>query len=199
MSPVTATPADTARGRPRDEACTVGILSAALDLVAEVGIAGLSMEAVAARAGVGKATIYRRWPSKEALMLDAWASCVRPVAEPDAGSLRADLEAIFADFTRNDDGRDLSRIYPQMIAAAKVNPDVADAYRAFVAERRRPLAAVLERAQQRGEIDARFDIDVVEDLLVAPILLRWLVTDGPIDRTVTDGLIDAVVQGVAPR
>jgi AcrR family transcriptional regulator len=186
------------RGRPRSETCTGEILVAALDLVAEVGIAGLTMDGVAARAGVGKATIYRRWSSKEALMLDAWMSCVPAPFEPDTGTLRGDLEALLGDFDRPMSDRDLQRIYPQMIAAAKVNPEVADAYRAFIATRRRPLAAVLRRGVERGEIDPSVDLDVVYDLLVAPLLFRWLVTDAPIDGIVTRRLITVVMRGIAP-
>ena len=187
------------RGRPRNEACTGEILAAALELVAEVGIAGLTMDGVAARAGVGKATIYRRWSSKEALMLDAWMSCVRAPTVPDTGNLRGDLEAILGGFDHPLSNRDLQRVFPQMIAAAKVNPDVADAYRAFIATRRRPLETVLHRAAERGEIDPLADLEVVHDLLVAPLLYRWLVTDAPVDSVVIDRIITIVMAGIAPH
>jgi EmrB/QacA subfamily drug resistance transporter len=189
---------DPPRGRPRNEACTGEIMIAALELVAEVGIAGLTMDGVAARAGVGKATIYRRWSSKEALMLDAWMSCVRAPVVPDTGNLRDDLVAVLTGFDRPLSERDLQRIFPQMIAAAKVNPDVADAYKTFIAGRRRPLATVLQRGVERGDIDPTVDLDVVYDLLVAPMLFRWLVTDASIDEDVTDRLITIVLRGIAP-
>jgi AcrR family transcriptional regulator len=185
------------RGRPRNEACTGEILAAALQLVADVGMAGLTMDAVAARAGVGKATIYRRWSSKEALMLDAWMSCVRTPAVPDTGTLRGDLEGLLGGIDHPLTSGELQRVFPQMIAAAKVNADVADAYRAFIAQRRAPLQTVLQRGVERGEIDPTADLSVVHDLLVGPIMYRWLVTDAPIDDAVIHQIIATVTAGIA--
>jgi AcrR family transcriptional regulator len=186
------------RGRPRNEQSTTAILVATIELVSEVGLAGLTMDAVASRAGVSKATIYRRWSSKESLLLDAWMSCVRRPEAPDTGNLHDDLTAMFSGI---DDqplaDADLQRVFPQMIAAAKVNPDVAEAYRAFIAERRLPMRTVLERAVARGELSAELDLDVVHDLLVAPLLYRWLVSDGPVDQRVTGSIVEIVLAGVA--
>lgn len=187
------------RGRPRNEACTGEILEAALHLVAEVGIAGLTMDAVARRAGVGKATIYRRWTSKEALMLDAWMSCVRKPEAPDTGTLQGDLEALLGGIDSPLSDRELQRVFPQMIAAAKVNPDVADAYRAFVEQRRAPMRAVLLRAAERGEIDPALDLEVVQDLVIAPLMYRWIVTDAPIDEPMISQVIATVTAGIAVR
>jgi len=187
------------RGRPRNEACTGEILEAALHLVAEVGIAGLTMDAVARRAGVGKATIYRRWTSKEALMLDAWMSCVRKPKAPDTGTLQGDLEALLGGIDSPLSDRELQRVFPQMIAAAKVNPEVADAYRAFVEQRRAPLRAVLLRGVERGEIDPALDLEVVQDLVVAPLMYRWIVTDAPIDEPMIRQVIATVTAGIAVR
>lgn len=187
------------RGRPRNEACTGEILEAALHLVAEVGIAGLTMDAVARRAGVGKATIYRRWTSKEALMLDAWMSCVRKPTAPDTGTLQGDLEALLGGIDSPLSDRELQRVFPQMIAAAKVNPDVADAYRAFVEQRRAPMRAVLLRGVERGEIDPALDLEVVQDLVIAPLMYRWIVTDAPIDEPMIRQVIATVTAGVAVR
>jgi AcrR family transcriptional regulator len=184
------------RGRPRNEACGGEILEATLRLVAEVGIAGLTMDAVARHAGVGKATIYRRWSSKEALMLDAWMSCVRKPEVPDTGSLQGDLEALLGGIDQQFSDAELQRVFPQMIAAAKVNPDVADAYREFIAQRRAPLQTVLQRAVARGEIDQDADLQVVHDLLVAPLMYRWMVSDAPIDEPVIRQIIAIVTAGV---
>lgn len=185
------------RGRPRNQACSGEIMEATLRLVADVGIAGLTMDAVARDAGVGKATIYRRWASKEALLLDAWMSCVRKSEAPDTGTLRGDLEAVLGGFEHPLTDQELQRVFPQMIAAAKVNPDVADAYREFIAQRREPLQVVLQRAVARGEIDPEADLQVVHDLLVAPLMYRWLVSDAPIDATVVGRIIAVVTAGVA--
>lgn len=187
------------RGRPRNEACAGEILEATLHLVAEVGIAGLTMDAVARRAGVGKATIYRRWTSKEALMLDAWMSCVRKPVAPDTGTLQGDLEALLGGIDSPLSDRELQRVFPQMIAAAKVNPEVADAYRAFVEQRRAPMRAVLLRGVERGEIDPALDLEVVQDLVIAPLMYRWIVTDAPIDEPMIRQVIATVTAGIAVR
>ncbi|MGD9705249.1 MAG: TetR/AcrR family transcriptional regulator [Acidimicrobiia bacterium] len=187
------------RGRPRDESCGPAILSATLQLVADVGIAGLTMDAVAARAGVGKATIYRRWSSKEALLLDAWMSCIKPRPIPDTGTLRDDIAALFVAIDQPLPDDAIQRIFPQMIAAAKVNPDVADAYRAFITERRKPLRTVLDRGVARGELPADADLDLIHDLLVAPVLYRWLVSDGTVDDDVVARIIDLVLAGATRR
>ena len=161
-----------------------------------MGIAGLTMDAVAVRAGVGKATIYRRWSSKEALMLDAWMSCVTTPAIPDTGSLQADVIELFHRLDQPLTDEALQRVYPQMIAAAKVNPDVAEAYHVFLAERRRPMRTVLERAVARGELDAGTDVELVSDLLIAPVVYRWLVTDGVVDDAIIASVVDTVLAGL---
>lgn len=193
----TSAPADQVRrGRPRNESCSAAILSATLELVAEVGIAGLTMDAVAVRAGVGKATIYRRWSSKEALMLDAWMSCVTTPAIPDTGSVQADVVELFQRLDQPLNDEALQRVYPQMIAAAKVNPEVAEAYHVFLAERRRPMRIVLERAIARGELHPGTDVELVSDLLIAPVVYRWLVTDGVVDDAIIASVVDTVLAGL---
>jgi len=184
------------RGRPRDESYGTAILTATIELVARVGIADLTIDAVARSAGVGKAAIYRRWSSKEALMLDAWKSCAGPLTVPDTGSLRGDLIQLLQPSARRLSDDVMQRVFPQMIAAAKVNREVQDAYRAFIAERRRPMRTVLERAVERGELPPGVDLDLVHDALVAPLLFRWLVTDGPVDDVVVAANVDLVLAGV---
>lgn len=184
------------RGRPRNESSSAAILSATLELVAEVGIAGLTMDSVAVRAGVGKATIYRRWSSKEALLLDAWMSCVKKPLVPDTGSLRSDIDELFLRVDHPLSDSALQRVFPQMIAAAKVNPEVTEAYHAYLAERRLPIRTVLGRAIARGELDRDTDIELVADLLIAPLMYRWLVTDGLVDDRIVTRVIDTVLAGL---
>jgi AcrR family transcriptional regulator len=195
---VTLRPSDAKprRGRPRNESSSAAILTATIDLVGEVGIAGLTMDAVAIRAGVGKATIYRRWSSKEALMLEAWMSCVSTPAVPDTGSLRGDLEQLFLHIDHQLSDETLQRVFPQMVAAAKVNPSVREAYLASLTERRRPTRTVLERAVDRGELDRDTDVQLVGDMLIAPLMYRWLVTDGVVDDVFITRIIDTVLAGL---
>ena len=112
-------------GRPRDARADVAILQAVLDLVAHSGLTHLSMDAVAAKAGVGKATIYRRWPSKEALVVDAWRTLIAPAETPDTGSLRGDVEVILGTLLDKvgDPGFD---VLSQVMAAARTDQRVLD-------------------------------------------------------------------------
>lgn len=184
------------RGRPLDEACRPAILDATLDLVADVGYAGMTVDGVAQRAGVGKATIYRRWPSKESLLIEAWRSCIAPIPEPDTGSLRGDLGVMFNSVNHGRPDDVMRRIFPQMIAASKVDDDAHEAYQVFIGERRGPLQSVLVRAQRRGELPADADLGLVHDLLVAPLTYRWLVSDGDVGPAVVQAIIDIVLAGV---
>ena len=130
-------------------------------------------------------------------LLGTFASILGVTSLTGCGSLRDDLRAMFTGLGLDPlPGVDIQRVFPQMIAAAKVNDDVAAAYRAFITERRRPMQAVLRRAVARGELAADVDLDLVHDLLVAPVVYRWLVSDGPVDESVTTRLIEIVLTGV---
>ncbi len=185
------------RGRPRDVSYDAAILDATLDLVADVGFAGLTIDAVAARAKVGKASIYRRWASKEALLLEAWAACAAPLPEPDTGTLRGDLAAMFNHVNHGRPDEVMRRLFPQMIAAAKVNPEVGDSYRAFIDDRRGPLQRVLARAAERGELPPDLDRALLHDLLVAPLVYRWMVSDGDVGPATVEAIVNVVLAGVA--
>lgn len=189
-------PATRRPGRPRDARADVAIMQAVLDLVADSGLVGLSMDAVAARAGVGKATIYRRWPSKEALVVDAWRTLIAPSDTPDTGSLRGDVEAILATMLGkvSDPGFD---VLTQIMAAARTDPSLADALRDWVAIRRRPMRQVLDRAVARGELSAELDLDLLQDALFGPFIYRLLLSHAPLDTGVARRLVDMVLDGVS--
>jgi AcrR family transcriptional regulator len=181
----TGTDTETARrpGRPRSAEADEAILGAALELFAELGYEGLSVEAVAARAGVSKATIYRRYPSKSDLVMSSCAAVSEPVREPaDTGTLRGDLEVIVGNICRMLTTTVNGRMLPQMVAEAARNPELKAAKRTFVAQRRQLCLEVLERAAARGEIARELDGAAVADLLVAPLFYRHLVSGDPLDR-----------------
>ena len=182
-------------GRPRDARADVAILQAVLDLVAHSGLTHLSMDAVAAKAGVSKATIYRRWPSKEALVVDAWRTLIAPAETPDTGSLRGDVEVILGTLLDKvgDPGFD---VLSQVMAAARTDHALAEALREYVATRRRPLRTVLERAVERGELSEDLELDVVQDALVGPLFYRLLLSHGPLDLDVVRSVIDVVLAGI---
>ena len=185
-------------GRPRDVRADRAILEATLDLVGETGLAGLTVDAVAARAGVGKATIYRRWASKEALVLHAWQECVARTPMPDTGSLRGDLVTLGTSLRDGIGTGTMKSVFPQMVAAARVNEELSEEYHRFVAERRRPMRDVLRRARDRGELAADVDLDVIHDLFVGPLVYRLLITGGRVDRRTIETIVDLVLRAAAP-
>ena len=181
-----------APGRPRDARADSAILDATLRLVGSVGLGGLTMDAVAATAGVSKATIYRRWASKEALVLDAWMACFTDDTIPDTGSLERDLVIILGGLRDNITKGLLARVLPQMVAASQVNEELARAYRQFVVGRRRRTSVVLNRAIERGELPAGMDLELAQDMLVGPLFYRTLLSGEVTD----DDLVATVVQTV---
>lgn len=185
-------------GRPRDVRADEAILVAVIELLAEEGFGGLTIDAVAARARVGKATIYRRWAGKEPLVLDALTATREVMAIPDTGSVRTDLAQVYAQMAEPVNQQTVVRLLPALAAEAAVNPDLADWLRAFVADRRAPTRAVLERGRARGEIGVDIDLDLCIDLLTGPILYRLLFTGAPVDEALVADTIDLVLRAVAP-
>jgi AcrR family transcriptional regulator len=184
-------------GRPRDVGADTAILDAALELAGTVGIAAMSVDAIAARAGVSKATIYRRWASKEAMVLDAWRVCVAEPAAPDTGTLRGDLEAYYTAMLAKFSSGHVAKVLPQMVAAAKVNEEFGAAYREYVYERRAPMRATLQRAVKRGELPGQIDLELVHDLIVGPLFYRLLLSGVAVSPKNVRSILDIVLAGLA--
>ncbi len=188
-------------GRPRDTRCDEAIISATLHVLASSGFSGLSMEAVATRAGVGKATVYRRWATKEALVADALATLADTFEPVDTGSLRDDLVA-WIDAVRRHNIQTLSgRIMPRLLAEKDAHPDLFDTYRErVIAPSRERVAVVLRRGVASGELAQDVDIDMVTDMLVGPVTYRQYVGGG---HEVSSGrigvLVDTVLAGIRRR
>jgi AcrR family transcriptional regulator len=185
-------------GRPRDAGADEAILAAVVELLVEVGFGGLTIDAVAHRAGVGKATIYRRWDGKEQLVLDALAVERKQVDVPDTGSLRGDLIALYSHMAEPVSQQTATRLMPALAAEAAVNPDLAERLRAFVSDRRAPGRQVLERGRARGEVAADADFDLFIDQLTGPLLYRLFFTGGSVSADTVERLVDLVLRGAAP-
>jgi AcrR family transcriptional regulator len=189
------------RGRPRSEKARQAILQAAAELLLERGLAEVSMDAVAAQAGVSKATIYRWWPTKETLALDAlyheWAAV--PPAR-DTGSLRGDLLSLLRPWARLASRRPYGRVIGALVTEARTDPVFAVQYRErFIEPRRDQARAAFRRAIERGEIPATTKVEVALDLLYGAIYHRLLHGHAPLsDRFVRD-VIDTVADGITPR
>ena len=194
---------ETPRGRPRSEKARQAILAAAMELLLDQGLHSMSMDDVARRAGVSKATIYRWWPAKERLALDAlateWAASAR-IGERDTGILREDLVAGFRPWVRQLRSKPYARVVAGLIAAAQADPEFAALYRErFVQPRRATSRHLLDRARDRGEITQGCDLEIVLDLLYGPIYHRLLHGHAPLtDRFVTN-VIDTVLAAITPN
>ncbi|MCO1658877.1 TetR/AcrR family transcriptional regulator [Pseudonocardia humida] len=189
----------------RSEASRRAVLTAALDLVQEADYAKLSIEGIAARAGVGKQTIYRWWPSKGAVLFDAFlmlsegAGGEAPVL-PDTGDLEADLILVLRATVEelND-----PRFGPPMRALSieiAHDPELAAAY---VERLDGPLREAkrqrLRRAQQVGQLAEGLDLDVAVDMIWGPVLNRWLQRTGPLTTAYTDLVVTTALTGLRPR
>ena len=185
-------------GRPRDARAGRAILTAALELMAERGVRDLRMDDVAERAGVGKATIYRRYRSKDALVSDAIATLVSEIAIPDTGSTRADLLALMRQAVELYSGSLAARLMPAVLEETRRNPELATTVRdEFLAGRRAALGLVLKRGVRRGDLRRGLDLELALDVLAGPLFYRLLVTGGPIDERLAEGVVDLIMAGFA--
>ena len=168
-----------------------------MNLAAEVGLAELTIDAVAARAGVSKATIYRRWTCKEALMLEALsvAHGVDREAVPNTGSLVGDLEELASRATSILADKRVASCLPDILAAARVSPDLRPLAEALMQEKGEPLRQILLSAVRRGEIPADADVDLVQAMLFGPIFYL-LYAGHRVDAVRFRAVIDVVLAGL---
>ncbi|KPY86819.1 Transcriptional regulator, TetR family [Pseudomonas syringae pv. tagetis] len=186
-----------ARGRKRDPARDAAILDAAIDVLAESGYDGMTMDMVASRAGAGKATVYRRWNSKAELIVDAVAHLKHSQVDlhslPDTGSLRGDLLAMFKPQSAEEGERKM-RVMAGLASVLLRSPQLAEAGHAAIVE---PWAMVnrmlMQRALERGEISANADVDAACQVLPCMAAYRALVQRKPFDLQFLTAMIDGVL------
>src|SRR6185369_44682 len=155
-------------GRPRSEEAHRAILDATLDLLVEVGYSGLTIEGIASRAGVGKATIYRRWSSKLPLVIEAFGE-LPGLSEADTGDLVADLEQMLRSYLEVFVSSPLGAVVPSRAGELPHIPELMALFAPVVRSRRQPLIRALERGVARGEIPPDTDLSLAADLIVGPI------------------------------
>ena len=188
-------------GRPRSTEADRVILRTTIQVYGEKGIDGLTVDEVASRAGVSKATIYRWWPTKESLALDALYHEWEPSThDDDTGELRSDLVALIRPWVRLARRRPYGRVIAALVIAAESDPAFAEQYRTrFIGPRRDLARAILARAAARGEIRADVNVEVALDLLFGSVYHRLLHGHAPLtDRFVADA-IDTLLNGIVPR
>lgn len=188
-------------GRPRSVRADEAIVQATLDLLAEGNsIEALSIEAIAARAGVGKATIYRRWPGKDALLLDALRTLKGAPPEPAGHSVRDDLVLLVGAVGHNVDPR-AAKIMPCLVPEVNRSPDHYQLYQNIIEPRRRLMRDVLRRGVASGELRADLDIELAMALLSGPMVLQRVLRWHPEldDRILPERIVDAVLEGLRAR
>jgi AcrR family transcriptional regulator len=185
---------------PRVERSRRVILEAVLDELGQVGYGPLTIEAVAARAGVGKSTIYRHWPGKLALVEDAFRTLKAPVQVPDTGTLRERVVSVLEQVAGLVEQSTYSACMPALIEAAERDPQVRAFHCRFSAERRAVLVGVLRDACDDGELPRDADPELLADALVGAIVLRRLMLYEPFDPALVPALVDQVLPSpVQPR
>ncbi|WP_043475761.1 TetR/AcrR family transcriptional regulator [Kitasatospora sp. MBT66] len=193
--------ADRIRRRPGGRAARVreAVLTAALAVLAEEGVAGLSIAVVAARAGVNETTVYRRWGSREKLVLDAMITgSTEGIPVPDTGDVRTDLAAFaraLADYLATPTGRGVARA----AALSSEDPELAEAWHAFWRSRLDQAGVIVDRAVERRELPAGTEAALALELLCAPIQTRALLGHRPIEPDLPERLADAVLDGLRGR
>lgn len=182
------------RADPRVLRSKAAIIDACAELIAEEGFSGVSIEAVAARSGAAKTTIYRHWPSREALCIEAFGACSGPAPSlPDSGSVRGDLIAVLSGLAERLSDPSWTASMTSLLDAATRDPELAALHSATVAERRRSLTGVLERAVARGLLEPEFDIDVAVSALAGPLFYRGIVSREPLDATFVAAVVDGAL------
>lgn len=185
------------RADPRVLRSKASILDACAGLIAEEGFAGVSIEAVAARSGAAKTTIYRHWPSREALCIEAFGFCTGGrMAAPDTGSLRDDLIAVLSGLAASLNDPAWNASITSLLDAAGRDADVAALHRETITEKRRSLTDVLEGGIARGELPAGLDMDAASAMLAGPVFYWGIVWRQPIDARMVAGVVDAALPGL---
>lgn len=185
----------------RDPQVHHAILRATVELLEAVGYKRLTVEAIAARAGVGKQTIYRWWPGKTALVMEAYADAATERApEPDTGSVRGDVEAILLPvFALHEDyGRGTVLANKSMMAEALIDRDFLRTYRRLHESWQAPLIAVLERGKARGELRPETDSAALVDIMLGASWYRLMLEHAPLDEHFAEVIISSLLAGNRP-
>jgi len=187
-------------GRPRSEQARVAILRSTLQILAKNGFSNFTIEDVADRAAVGKATVYRWWPNKGALIADAFAgSTTRRLRFPDTGSVYTDMSQQMRQLIKVFRGPQ-GRIVSAILAAGQSDKDLIAAFRdRFLWPRRREAYATLRRAIRRGELRKNANLDLILDSLYGPIYMRFLIQHDHLTPEFVDHLCALVLAGARPH
>jgi AcrR family transcriptional regulator len=181
------------RGRPRDSNLDARILEQTVGLLASHGYARFTLDELAARSGVAKTTILRRWPSKAAVAAAGLEQlALQSVSVPDTGTLRGDLQEML-NAAMDTFARGRGQFVPRLIRESGHHPEITDLLFTVIHTRRQAYRRVLARALVRGELSPTVDQELFIDMLIGPIWTRLLITRDPITRTYVDCIVDAAL------
>jgi AcrR family transcriptional regulator len=185
------------RGRPRSEASQAAVLAATTELLRETSLRDLSIEAIARKAGVGKITIYRWWPSKAYVALDAVMYSMRKnVVPPDTGSAERDFSLHLRSVIRFYTGP-VGRTFRQLLAEGQNDPEFGEVFlQRFLMPRREVIESIWKRGVDRGDIKSDLAMDTVLDLISGPMIFRLLTGHASLSDTQADALIAGAFRGV---
>ena len=192
---MTAEETSASTGRPRSEEAHRAILDATLQLLAEVGFSALTVEGVASRAGVGKATIYRRWASKLPLVVEAFGG-LPGMEDFDTGDLGEDLKKMLRSYIHAFNATALSAVLPSLAGERAHNPELAKVFEPVSLARRGPLVRAFERAVERGEISPDLDLDLAGDLVGGPIAVSLFFKGGRLNTRSVGPMVDLALAGI---
>jgi len=195
-----ATPSKPAAGRPRSERARLAVLEAAADLLVEGGLRSTTIESIAARAGVSKVTIYKWWPTRGAVAVDAYFHRYRETIDfEDTGDVAGDLTAQIRSLIDAFTGR-AGAVMAELIGQAQFDANLAEVLRArWIAPRRALTTAVLQRAVDRGQLRPGTDIPALMDQLYAPLYFRLIMRHEPLDDALAQTLVTTALNGARAR
>ncbi|WP_328664874.1 TetR/AcrR family transcriptional regulator [Streptomyces sp. NBC_00328] len=186
-------------GRPRQEHVTAAVLDAVVALVAESGMGALTMDAVAARAGVSKPAMYRRWPTKQDLVIAAVESRIGSLSVPDMGDFRAELRAVLTARMEAYRQPGVARLLAGVIGTAAEADAEPAAYRAYTARVMSETRHLLERGVARGEVRPDIDPGDAATLVAASLVFRMIAEQRLPDEALVDSMVDMIGRAVATR
>jgi AcrR family transcriptional regulator len=185
-------------GRPRSDEAHQRILEAAYELMNQTGFNDLTIEAIAARAEVGKPTIYRRWSSKAHLVMDAFLAAINPeLTFPDSGSVKEDIRLQMQQLVKvllSPPGQ----IIAMLIGGGQTDTELMEAFREnWLMPRRKAASEIFNKGVERGELRSDVDVEVAIDALYSPLFYRLLLRHAPLTQDFVDELVDVVMKGLA--
>ena len=194
-----AAPPSTDRGAPvldrRVQRSRDHVLATTFELLGESGVGGFTVDEVARRSGVAKTTIYRHWPSREALVIDACSRLSDEQAVPDTGSVTGDVTAILTNIAHLLATARWSSVLPSIVDIAERDPEFAEVHSTIQRGHAAPLREVIERAVNRGELPATVDRSTMIAALMGPLFYRRWFSREPIDEAFVTAIAGAVIGG----